>query len=286
MGQPGPQGEQASRATGGQALTIAPSPEQGPRRPGRMPQPLPSAAGTLWRSQESAPMIERLHSVWGGCVDCGVYVGRSDACQGCRRPCLGRLLHCHSTHASGMRLVCSLPAPERTCCLLFKVCASSETSHTCLGAPQLRPAAGSMAAEAEEVPVPPQVRSKGRRHVPAACMHGGDARSSGAASGGSPPAPPARPSRSPPAATLHTVRSFTSSLLPPLAELQYKAQPLFDFRAAPSVTRGYKVGVTKLGRQGTKRKLDEYSEQVGGPAAGRRGAVGAHPLKSQPLWAL
>ena len=49
---------------------------------------------------------------------------------------------------------------------------------------------------------------------------------------------------------------------------QYKAQPLYDFRQFPDTTRGYKVGVTKWGRVGTKRKLDEYAEQVG--AARRR----------------
>ena len=47
---------------------------------------------------------------------------------------------------------------------------------------------------------------------------------------------------------------------------QYKHQPLHDFRQFPDVTRGFKVGVTKLGRPGTKRKLDDYAEQVcGGP---------------------
>lgn len=51
---------------------------------------------------------------------------------------------------------------------------------------------------------------------------------------------------------------------PHTANLQYKPQTLYDFRAAPSATRGYKVGITKLGRQGTKRKLEEYAEQVGG----------------------
>lgn len=44
---------------------------------------------------------------------------------------------------------------------------------------------------------------------------------------------------------------------------QYKPQPLYDFRNAPDETRGFKVGVTKYGRQGTKRKLEEYAEQVG-----------------------
>lgn len=43
---------------------------------------------------------------------------------------------------------------------------------------------------------------------------------------------------------------------------QYKPQPLYDFRNAPDETRGFKVGVTKYGRQGTKRKLEEYAEQV------------------------
>lgn len=44
---------------------------------------------------------------------------------------------------------------------------------------------------------------------------------------------------------------------------QYKPQPLYDFRNAPDETRGFKVGVTKYGKQGTKRKLEEYAEQVG-----------------------
>ena len=43
---------------------------------------------------------------------------------------------------------------------------------------------------------------------------------------------------------------------------QYKAQPLVDFRHGVDAARGYKVGVTKYGRQGTKRKLDEYAEQA------------------------
>lgn len=43
---------------------------------------------------------------------------------------------------------------------------------------------------------------------------------------------------------------------------QYKHQPLYDFRHFPSETRGYKVGVTKYGKVGTKRKLEEYAEQV------------------------
>ena len=43
---------------------------------------------------------------------------------------------------------------------------------------------------------------------------------------------------------------------------QYKPQPLYDFRQFPEEARGFKVGVTKLGRLGTKRKLDEYAEQV------------------------
>lgn len=43
---------------------------------------------------------------------------------------------------------------------------------------------------------------------------------------------------------------------------QYKHQPLYDFRQFPAETRGYKVGVTKYGKVGTKRKLEEYAEQV------------------------
>ncbi len=43
---------------------------------------------------------------------------------------------------------------------------------------------------------------------------------------------------------------------------QYKPQPLYDFRQFPHETRGFKVGVTKYGKVGTKRKLEEYAEQV------------------------
>ena len=41
---------------------------------------------------------------------------------------------------------------------------------------------------------------------------------------------------------------------------QYKEQPRYDFRHFPDETRGFKVGVTKWGKTGTKRKL-------AGPAA-------------------
>lgn len=44
---------------------------------------------------------------------------------------------------------------------------------------------------------------------------------------------------------------------------QYKPQSLYDFRQFPHETRGFKVGVTKYGKVGTKRKLEEYAEQVG-----------------------
>ena len=37
---------------------------------------------------------------------------------------------------------------------------------------------------------------------------------------------------------------------------------LYDFRAMPDGPRGYKVGITKKGHLGSKRKLDEYAEQV------------------------
>lgn len=43
---------------------------------------------------------------------------------------------------------------------------------------------------------------------------------------------------------------------------QYQHQPLYDFRHGVDAARGYKVGVTKYGKQGTKRKLEEYAEQV------------------------
>jgi hypothetical protein len=35
-----------------------------------------------------------------------------------------------------------------------------------------------------------------------------------------------------------------------------------DFRSFPDGPRGYKVGITKKGTLGSKRKLDEYQEQV------------------------
>ena len=37
---------------------------------------------------------------------------------------------------------------------------------------------------------------------------------------------------------------------------------LYDFRAMPDGPRGYKVGITKKGHLGSKRKLDAYQEQV------------------------
>lgn len=56
---------------------------------------------------------------------------------------------------------------------------------------------------------------------------------------------------------------------------QWEPQPVYDFRHASDGPRGYKVNVTKFGNVGTKRKLEEYSEQVGSeicqpaPAEGR-----------------
>ena len=43
---------------------------------------------------------------------------------------------------------------------------------------------------------------------------------------------------------------------------QWRPQTLYDFRGMPDGPRGYKVGVTKKGRLGSKRKLDDYSKQV------------------------
>ena len=43
---------------------------------------------------------------------------------------------------------------------------------------------------------------------------------------------------------------------------QWQAPNLYDFRHAPDGPRGFKVAVTKYGNMGTKRKLEEYSEQV------------------------
>jgi hypothetical protein len=43
---------------------------------------------------------------------------------------------------------------------------------------------------------------------------------------------------------------------------QWKPQELYDFRHGADGPRGYKVGVNKFGNIGSKRKLDEYSEQV------------------------
>lgn len=85
---------------------------------------------------------------------------------------------------------------------------------------------------------------------------------------------------------------------------QYKAQPLYDFRNAPDETRGFKVGVTKYGKQGTKRKLEEYAGQVtsralsssavtsfvAGPGCPTRekAQAGKEPVASTwwPLWSL
>lgn len=46
------------------------------------------------------------------------------------------------------------------------------------------------------------------------------------------------------------------------APAKWEPQPVYDFRHMPDGPRGYKVNVTKYGNVGTKRKLDEYSEQV------------------------
>ena len=43
---------------------------------------------------------------------------------------------------------------------------------------------------------------------------------------------------------------------------QYQPQPVTDFRAFADGPRGYKVGVTKKGVAGQKRRLEEYAEQV------------------------
>jgi hypothetical protein len=52
------------------------------------------------------------------------------------------------------------------------------------------------------------------------------------------------------------------SLAPESVPAQWRPQTLYDFRGMPDGPRGYKVGVTKKGRVGSKRKLDEYSKQV------------------------
>lgn len=43
---------------------------------------------------------------------------------------------------------------------------------------------------------------------------------------------------------------------------QWKPQEIYDFRHGTDGPRGYKVGVNKYGNIGSKRKLEEYSEQV------------------------
>ena len=43
---------------------------------------------------------------------------------------------------------------------------------------------------------------------------------------------------------------------------QWTPQTLYDFRSMPDGPRGYKVRVTKKGHVGSKRRLDEYREQV------------------------
>lgn len=48
----------------------------------------------------------------------------------------------------------------------------------------------------------------------------------------------------------------------PEVPAQWRSQTLYDFRHMPDGPRGYKVSVTKKGRVGSKRKLEEYSEQV------------------------
>lgn len=43
---------------------------------------------------------------------------------------------------------------------------------------------------------------------------------------------------------------------------QWKPQPITDFRGMEDGPRGFKVSVTKKGRLGSKRKLEEYADQV------------------------
>lgn len=43
---------------------------------------------------------------------------------------------------------------------------------------------------------------------------------------------------------------------------QYQPQQLVDFRQQEAGPRGFKVAVSKKGKQGTKRKLEEYAAQV------------------------
>ena len=56
---------------------------------------------------------------------------------------------------------------------------------------------------------------------------------------------------------------------------QYQHQPQYDFRQFPDETRGFKVGVTKLGRVGTKRELEAYAEQVRVAGSWQGGQQGA-----------
>lgn len=49
---------------------------------------------------------------------------------------------------------------------------------------------------------------------------------------------------------------------------QYIPQPLTDFRFQESGPRGFKVGITKYGKEGRKRKLEEYEAQVEDEEAG------------------
>ena len=48
----------------------------------------------------------------------------------------------------------------------------------------------------------------------------------------------------------------------PSVPAQWRAHTIYDFRNMPDGPRGYKVQVTKKGHLGSKRKLDEYTEQV------------------------
>lgn len=68
---------------------------------------------------------------------------------------------------------------------------------------------------------------------------------------------------------------------------QYVPQPVTDFRGFEDGPRGYKVGVTKKGVLGQKRRLEEYEAQVrsrGAPATRRRGVMCSpvHPGAALP----
>ena len=69
------------------------------------------------------------------------------------------------------------------------------------------------------------------------------------------PSPQAAPAFSPCTAEISMADAVP---LPP----QYEPQPLVDFRHQESGPRGFKVGVSKTGKQSKKRKLEEYEAQV------------------------